>query len=107
MVLFTGESCPMIDLPSIAANSLWILGLAVVLAALSWANWEAKTARGRLRQALATPSIGRALDFGLALFCAGLAGVARPGWERALWGALAVLWLARMFWSFWDKRRHP
>lgn len=88
----------MIDLRIVVAGTLWITGLAVVLAALSWANWEAKTGGERLRAALERPAIRRAIDGGLALFCVGLAVGAEQWWERALWGLLAVAWIALMVW---------
>jgi len=80
----------MIDFRSVAANALWILGLALILAALSWAYWVAARENVRFRVALNRPGVARALDIGLMLFCAGLAATARTGWERALWGVLAV-----------------
>lgn len=92
------QTVAMIDVWGVAANSLWVLGLAVVLAALSWANWAAKTAGTRLRHVLARPPIRRALDFGLALFCAGLAATADPWWQQALWAALSVAWIVQILW---------
>jgi len=80
----------MIDFRSVAANALWILGLALILAALSWARWIAVRENVRFRVALRYPGVARALDGGLMLFCAGLAATARIGWERVLWGVLAV-----------------
>ena len=88
----------MIDPRIVVAGTLWITGLAVVLAALSWANWEAKTGGERLRAALERPAIRRAIDGGLALFCVGLAVGAEQWWERALWGLLGAVWVALMAW---------
>lgn len=82
----------MIDVFSLAANALWILGLAVLLAVLSWARWEAQRERVRLRHALARPPIQLGLDLGLLLFCVGLAATGRTWWERVLWSLLAVGW---------------
>jgi hypothetical protein len=83
----------MIDLRTLLGGSLWILGLALILAALSWAYWVAARENVRFRVALNRPGVARALDIGLMLFCAGLAATARTGWERALWGVLAVVFL--------------
>ena len=83
----------MIDFRSVAANALWILGLALILAALSWVYWVAARENVRFRVALNRPGVARGLDIGLMLFCAGLAATARTGWERALWGVLAVVFL--------------
>lgn len=82
----------MIDVWGVAANSLWILGLAVLLAVLSWAHWAASAEGVQLRVVLGRPRMRQALDLGLILFCAGLAATARAWWERALWGLLAVAW---------------
>jgi len=81
-----------IDVWGVVANSLWILGLTVLLACLSWANWAAASEGQRLRAVLARPAVGRAVDAGLLLFCAGLAATARSWWERALWCLLALWW---------------
>lgn len=95
----------MIALLSIAANLLWILGLSLVLVALSWANWAAKTSRTRLRSVLARPSIRRALDLGLVLFCAGLAATAHRGWEKAIWALAALIFTALSIWGTHDEKR--
>ena len=79
----------MMDFRSVVANTLWILGLALILAALSWAYWVAVQEHVRFRVALSRPGVARALDGGLMLFCAGLAATARTGWEQVLWGVLA------------------
>lgn len=93
----------MIDVLSVIANFLWILGLSLLLAALSWANWAAKMSGTRLRSVLARPSIRRALDFGLALFCTGLAATAQRGWEKALWALLALVFAGQGVWSLRDR----
>jgi hypothetical protein len=90
----------MIDLWFVASNSLWILGLSILLAVLSWASWAAslsEDARGMpaFRAALARPGAQRAAWLGAALFCAGMAATGRGWWERVLWGALALIGLAR------------
>jgi hypothetical protein len=90
----------MIDLWFVASNSLWILGLSILLAVFSWASWAAslsEDARGILafRAALARPGARRATWLGTALFCAGMAATGRAWWERVLWGALALIGLAR------------
>lgn len=82
----------MIDIFSLAANALWILGLAVLLAVLSWARWEARSEQVRFRQVLARPPIQVGLDLGLLLFCVGLSATARAWWERVLWGLLGIAW---------------
>ena len=80
----------MIDVWYITSNSIWIAGLAVILAALSWARWIDGEDQGRRQP-------GLALNLGLALFCVGLAATGRGWWERALWGLLSAVWVARAF----------
>lgn len=87
-----GKTRALIDVWGVIANSLWILGLAALLATLSWAHWVASTEKTRLRTILRRPPIRRILDLGLVLFCAGLAATSRTWWERALWGLLAAAW---------------
>ncbi len=86
----------MIDLWGVMANGLWILGLAVVLAALSWADWKAKASSTPLRVTLAKAPVQRILNLGLALFCAGLAATATSWWQRILWGALSLGWIIQI-----------
>jgi hypothetical protein len=82
-----------IDIWGVVANSLWILGLAVLLAAFSWARWVASTEGNRLRVVLKQPRTRQTLNLGLFLFCAGLAATSRAWWERILWGLLAAAWV--------------
>jgi hypothetical protein len=82
-----------IDVWGVIANSLWILGLAVLLAVLSWAHWAASTEGKRLHAVLGQHRTQQGLDLGLFLFCAGLAATGRAWWERVLWGLLAVAWV--------------
>lgn len=95
----------MIDIWGVIANSLWILGLAVLLAVLSWARWIAQTEQSRLRVVLKRPSIQIALDAGLFLFCAGLAATGRTWWERILWGLLAAAWVVQAWLAQTDARK--
>jgi hypothetical protein len=94
-----------IDIWGVVTNSLWILGLAVLLAVLSWAHWVASTEEKRLRAVLGRPRIQQGLDLGLFLFCAGLAATGRTWWERTLWGLLAAAWVFQT-WSAGRKKRY-
>jgi hypothetical protein len=94
-----------IDVWGVIANSLWILGLAVLLAVLSWAHWVASTEGKRLRAVLGRPRTRQGLDLGLFLFCAGLAATGRAWWERVLWGLLAAAWIFQI-WSAGRKKRY-
>ena len=81
----------MIDWWGVFYNALWILGLAVALAALSMATFRATQAGERLRAGLAAPAFQVPLSAGLALFCLGMLLAGRSWWERLLWAALALL----------------
>jgi hypothetical protein len=82
-------------LRAVAADGLWVLGLATLLAAVSWAIWEAGRGESGLRATLRRPGVRAGLDVGLLLFCAGLAATSGRWWERAVWGVLGTFWLAQ------------
>lgn len=80
----------MIDWVFVLRNALWLLGLSIVLATLSYASWRAAGEGIGLRQALARPAYTAAIAVGLLLCCLGLAWGALRLWERGLWLALAL-----------------
>lgn len=84
-----------IDWFGVFYNALWIFGLAVALAAVSYADWRRRLSQPRLslRQALAQPAFQAAWSLGLLLFCAGLALSGGPWWQTAAWAALALAFL--------------
>jgi len=94
----------MMNFLSIAASALWILGLALLLAALSWSYWVVQTERLRWGEILRRPGVRRILGIALALFCAGLAATEARIWARALWGVLAVLWIVQGWWPWKEKQ---
>ena len=92
----------MIDWFGVFHNALWIVGLAVVLAALSYADWRRRlaTPRRSFRQALAEPGFQATASLGFALFCAGLALGSTQWWQIAAWVALGLVfaWLGLTGW---------
>jgi hypothetical protein len=52
----------LIDWLNLLSNSLWILGLAVGLAVIGMARWEAQAGLQKMRQVLAKPSKQALLD---------------------------------------------
>ena len=80
----------MIDWPGLASNSLWILGLAIILAALGYHDWLAHYTGERLRDLLASPIWRRSFFGGMLLTCLGLALIERAWWAKFLWAGLAV-----------------
>jgi hypothetical protein len=86
----------MIDIWLVASNSLWIAGLSLLLATLSWASWASSVGRedgARFRAILARPGVRRMWGLGLALFCSGMAATGHAWWEWGLWGGLAASFL--------------
>lgn len=83
----------MIDWLNLAANSLWIIGCAVGLAAISYASWEASLNQVKLRQKLRGAGYQAAFNAAGLLFCVGLAGLSSRWWEVLLWTALST-WFA-------------
>jgi len=83
----------LIDWISVGKSSLWIGGLAAILASLSWASWMGARGRTQLRTSVTTPGVQTGLNVGLALVSAGLFFSARSVWEQILWLAF-LLWFA-------------
>ena len=84
----------MIDWWDVIINGVWILGLAIVLAAFSyrsaWKSYHPGT--GNMIWADEVwPAIG------LALFCFGLAGISDQTWKMAVWIALGIVSLGLPF----------
>jgi hypothetical protein len=91
-----------IDWRLVAFSALWILGLSVLLATLSFADYTAHAERVRTREALRRRAYQAALYAGLALFALGVGGAVRVWWETALW-ALLGLAFAALAWRAWKK----
>jgi hypothetical protein len=79
----------LIDWRLVLFSALWIVGLALLLAAFSFADYAAHERHTRTRAVLAEPGYQLAVNAGLVLFCLGLSGRVRAGWETALWIVLA------------------
>ncbi len=95
----------MIDWLDLAFNSLWVIALALALAVLSFASWEAKVGGERLRDVLSRPRWEFTLNLAGALFCLGLAATSDKIWERVVWLVLAGLYLFQIGFNFWKRRR--
>jgi hypothetical protein len=90
----------MIDWVEVGASALWIFGCALILAALSYASWEASIYRERTAARLRRPGLRAAIHLGAVFFLVGMAGSSDRPLETALWSVLAVLflfqWLAKL-----------
>jgi hypothetical protein len=91
----------MIDWYSVGFSALWIFGLGLVTAALSFANYLASQQKRRFRQALERPACQIMIDLGLVFFCLGWTGSVSGTWERIVWAVLALIFAVRT----WQARK--
>ena len=89
----------MINWYNLAANSLWIFALALALATISFARWEARSTGAKLGETLNLPGWQTPLNIAGVLFCGGLAATSDVTWERVLWLVLGVLFLVQVVMS--------
>jgi hypothetical protein len=85
----------MIDWYSVGFSALWILGLGLVVAALSFASYMADQQKQRFNQALEIPSCRIMIDLGLVFFALGWTGSVSSTWERVVWAVLAALFMVQ------------
>jgi hypothetical protein len=71
----------MINWLSVVANSFWVVGLAVILAALSYYYWLADQLGHSLREEFGRPRFQRLLVLGLLLVGIGLALTSNDLWQ--------------------------
>lgn len=83
-------------------GALWITGLSLILASLSYAEFAASTSGLRFREVYRRRGYQVAFNAGLFLVCMGLIGSARAIWEQVVWALLA---LAFAFYAFQALRR--
>ena len=93
----------LIDWRLVAFSALWLTGLAVLLAVVSFADYLAAQQHLRTRAVLVWPGSQAATYMGFLLFCLGLLGLAHPWWQQLLWGLLAAAF-AYLAWSAWRRR---
>jgi membrane protein implicated in regulation of membrane protease activity len=80
----------MINWFSMFANSLWIIALALALAALSYASWRASVDKEKLRSKLNKGEYSAVFSLAGLLFCAGLALTAPSTLQTVLWTILGI-----------------
>ena len=93
----------MIDWYGLVYNALWVLGLAVILAALAMASFQTRVQGVRLRRVLRASAFLLPFGVGMFLFCLGVLFSSQTWWEKALWGLLAVLFAGQVFWLWRDR----
>lgn len=86
----------MIDWSSILANFLWIFALALALATLSYARWQAAWRSEKLKRIVNLNAYQAVFNLAGALFCAGLAMTAQPMIMKLIWSlfGLGFTWLS-------------
>lgn len=72
-------------------NSLWIAGLAIILAGLSYYRYQAIIQQSPLRQQFSVPAFQVAVYLGIVLIGLGLAGTSDVAWEAAVWLGFSLL----------------
>ena len=99
------QNLDLIDWGAVGAASLWIMGLAVILACLGFADYRRATTGVKMRAVLGEPGYQLAINGGLALFCLGLLASSHTWWEVTIWGLLALVFLAYTLWAWRTRRR--
>jgi hypothetical protein len=95
----------LIDWGMVGFASLWILGLAIVLTVIGFADYHAKVSSKRFREILKQHGYQAAIHAGLVLFCVGLIGSARAWWEAVIWGVLGASFLGFTVYSIRAQRK--
>ena len=86
----------MLTLPSLLSAGVWIMGLAGILATLSYADWLRSLRRRRWSSMWALPRLLSPFCLSFTLFCSGMALAAISGsspswWQIAAWSVLAAV----------------
>lgn len=90
----------MIDGWSLAVSALWILGLALGLAAASFAYWLPSSRKSTGLESHAPRNLRAFLAGAGVLFSIGWGLSTGETWERLVWCLLAVLLAIQMWWDW-------
>jgi hypothetical protein len=86
------------------SNSLWVLGLSVLLAAWSMSYYEAQRSDKKVLRILSEGGYSWAVTVGLVLFCVGLAATEERLWAQVLWGLLGAAFLVDQLLRWWNAK---
>ncbi|MCP4357244.1 MAG: hypothetical protein GY796_04405 [Chloroflexi bacterium] len=75
----------MIEWTNVFFNSLWILGLAIILATISYTYWEAQERETSFRKLLGRPMFEIWFWISAFFITLGLAGTSKAVWETVVW----------------------
>jgi hypothetical protein len=95
----------MIDWYSLFANSLWIVALALALAVISFARWQAYQDDVKLGSVLNRPDWQVPLNIAGVIFCLGLTTTSQKLWEQILWLVMGILFVLQIGLAIWAQRR--
>jgi hypothetical protein len=84
------QNLDLIDWGMVGFAGLWITGLALIVAALGFADYHAQQQGRGLRKVIQRRGYQITIDAALSLFCLGLMGSAGAWWETTIWGLLAA-----------------
>jgi phosphatidylglycerophosphate synthase len=94
----------MIGWYEVASNAIWIVGCALALATISYADWLADQRHEKLRAQFARPNLRLAIELSLTLFCLGLAATSTTAIAILIWIILTV-WSAIQLVRDWLTHR--
>ena len=96
----------MIDWFYVFANTLWILGLAVILASLSLTHWLANLQGQSFRRALTEPRVRLVNAVGFVMFTMALTLLVGPWWYKIGWIVVLALsiWEGYLAWRDWSAQ---
>lgn len=86
---------------SVLKNSIWIAGLALVLAAFSYADWQAAQRHVKLRALLNAAGFQLSLSAGLFLVSLSLLLLTSIWWEQLTWFVFGAIFA----WQVWTIHR--
>ncbi len=87
----------MIDWVNLGSNALWIVGLSIALATLSYASWDASNHHEKLRARLKRPGLMMSLNLAGLIFCLGMAATSGSILVVILWLILAITFATQIF----------
>src|SRR5262245_4992635 len=85
------------------AYSLWLTGLALLLATLSFTHWQTLNQNRSFRRFLGEPATRSIIIAGLLLVSLGLTVVAPVWWQKVIWASL-LLWSLWQGWLLWESQ---
>lgn len=86
----------MIDWVNLGSNALWIFGLSIALATLSYASWDASIHHEKLHTQLKKPGLIVSLNLAGLFFSLGMAATSSSILVAILWLILAILFAAQI-----------